>query len=117
MPAARSASTRIVRSCEVRKKARRRETSTTAQYNSTGKTVAIRHIHVANPTAGDITFTMSIGADASGTRLFDAYTIPQKSVFSYPCNFVLVSGDGANAICANAGSSGLVLTISGVEVT
>lgn len=93
------------------------ETSTTAQYNSTGKTVAVRFIHVSNPTTGDIPLTMSIGADAAGTRLFDAYVIPAKTVLSYPSNFVLESGDGANALVANGGSAGLVITISGVEVT
>lgn len=93
------------------------ETSTTAQYDSSGKTVSVRFIHVSNPTAGDITLTMSIGADAAGTRLFDGYTVPAKSVLSYPSSFILESGDGANALVANAGSAGLVLTVSGVEVT
>lgn len=93
------------------------ESSTTAQYDSTGKTVAVRFIHVSNPTTSDSTLTMSIGADAGGTRLFDAYVIPAKSVFAYPCNFVLVTGDGASAITAHAPSGTLVLTVSGVEVT
>lgn len=94
------------------------ESSTTAQYDSTGKTVAIRNIHLSNPTASDVTFTMSIGADAAGTRIFDAYTIPARSVLNISVNIVLVTGDGANAICAHAGTAtALVMTISGVEVT
>ena len=93
------------------------ETSTTAQYNSTGKTVSILEIHLSNPTSSDINFTMSIGADAAGTRLFDAHSIPARSVIKLPCYTVLVTGDGANAICAHASASGLVATLSGVEVT
>lgn len=94
------------------------ENSDTAQYNSTGKTVAIRHIHISNSTANEVTFTMSIGADAAGTRLFDGYPIPARSVYTYPCNIVLVSGDGVSAIRASAGTAAsLTLTISGVEVT
>lgn len=93
------------------------ETSTTAQYNSTGKTVSVLSIHLSNPTASDINFTMSIGADAAGTRLYDAFPIPARSVLDLPCFAVLVTGDGANAICAHASASGLVATISGVEVT
>lgn len=34
----------------------------------------IRHIHIVNPGAA-ITFTASIGADAAGTRIFDALPI------------------------------------------
>lgn len=93
------------------------ETSTTAQYNSTGKTVTVLEIHLSNPTAGAINFTMSIGADAAGTRCYDAYPIPGGQVITLPVFKVLVSGDGANAICAHASASGLVCTISGVEVT
>lgn len=36
----------------------------------------IRQIHVQNPSASPVTFTISIGADAAGTRLYDAYSIP-----------------------------------------
>lgn len=40
----------------------------------------IRHIHVYNPSASPVTFTMSIGADAAGTRLYDAFSIPAAGV-------------------------------------
>lgn len=36
----------------------------------------IRHIHVQNPSASAVTLTLSIGADAAGTRLIAAYSIP-----------------------------------------
>lgn len=36
----------------------------------------IRQIHVSNPSASAVTLTLSIGADATGTRLFSAFSIP-----------------------------------------
>jgi hypothetical protein len=39
------------------------------------KTV-IRYIHVQNPSASPVTLTLSVGADAVGTRFYAAYSIP-----------------------------------------
>src|SRR6266436_1021075 len=39
------------------------------------KTV-VRHIHVQNPSGSAATFTLSIGSDAAGTRVIDAFSIP-----------------------------------------
>jgi hypothetical protein len=36
----------------------------------------IRHIHVSNPSGSPVTLTLSIGADAAGTRLMSTYSIP-----------------------------------------
>lgn len=36
----------------------------------------IRQLHVQNPSGSAVTLTISIGADAAGTRLYDAYSIP-----------------------------------------
>lgn len=36
----------------------------------------VRHIHIQNPSGSPVTFTLSVGADAAATRLFDAYSIP-----------------------------------------
>lgn len=36
----------------------------------------IRQLHVQNPSGSAVTLTVSIGADAAGTRLYDAYSIP-----------------------------------------
>lgn len=38
----------------------------------------IKHIHVDNPSASPVNFTLSIGADAAGTRLWDAFPIPAQ---------------------------------------
>lgn len=81
----------------------------------------IRHIHVQNPSASVVTFTMSIGADAAGLRLYDAYSIPAAGVgvsdnvrdfFGY---WVV---DAAEIVQAFAGTTNiLVLTIFGDELT
>lgn len=54
-------------------------TGPTTVYTVPASTVAvIRHIHVQNPSASPVNFTLSIGADAAGTRLFDAFPIPAQ---------------------------------------
>ncbi len=79
---------------------------------SVTKTI-VRHIHIQNPTAGSVTFTMSIGADAAGTRLFDAYSIGSVSVIDHFCYYVL---EATEIIQAFSGTNNvLVLTIDGEE--
>lgn len=91
--------------------------STTAtEYTVPGGTTAvIRHIHLSNPTASPVTVTMSIGADAAGTRFFSGYVIPAGSVFGYPCNIVMATTEilAMNADTATA----LVALVDGIEVT
>jgi hypothetical protein len=84
------------------------------------KTV-VRHIHVQNPSGAAVTFTLSIGADAAATRLFDAYSIPAAaagvvgSVFDHFCYYVLETGEILQAF---AGTNNiLTLTIDGDEIT
>jgi hypothetical protein len=73
----------------------------------------IRHIHIQNPSAAAVTFTASIGADAAGTRIFDAYSIGANSVLDHFCYYVL---DAAEIFQAFAGTNNiLVLTIDGDE--
>ena len=56
---------------------------TSVLTGTSGTTYVIRTIHV-DTSAASKTFTMSIGADAAGTRLFDAYplTVSQPAVFN-----------------------------------
>jgi hypothetical protein len=73
----------------------------------------VRHIHVQNPSASAVTFTMSIGADAAGVRIFDAYSISANQVLDHFCYYVL---EAAEVIQALAGTNNiLVLTIDGDE--
>ena len=71
----------------------------------------IRHIHVQNPSASAVTFTASIGADAAGTRIFDAFSIGAGQVFDHWCYYIL---EEAEIFQAFAGTNNiLVLTIDG----
>lgn len=73
----------------------------------------VRHVHVQNPSASAVTFTMSIGADAAGTRIFDAFSIAANQVLDHFCMYVL---EAAEVIQALAGTNNiLVLTIDGEE--
>lgn len=73
----------------------------------------IRHIHVQNPSGSSVTFTMSIGADAAGLRLFDVFTIGANSVLDHFCYYVI---EETEIIQAFAGTNNiLVLTMDGDE--
>ena len=73
----------------------------------------IRHIHIQNPSASAVTFTASIGADAAGTRIFDAYSIAANSVLDHFCYYVM---DVAEIFQAFSGTNNiLTLTIDGDE--
>lgn len=81
----------------------------------------IRQIHVQNPSASPVTFTISIGADAAGTRLYDALSIPAAaagvtgSVVDFFGYWVV---DAAEIVQAFAGTNAiLVLTAFGDELT
>lgn len=81
----------------------------------------VRHIHVQNPSGSPVTFTLSIGADAAGTRLIDAFSIPAAgagvtaSVIDWYCYYVI---EAAEIIQAFAGTNNiLTLTIDGDELT
>lgn len=77
------------------------------------RVAVIRHIHLSNPTASPVTFTMSIGADAAGTRIFDAFQIAAGSVFDHFGVYTLVA---AEIIQALAGTTNVMtLTIDGEE--
>lgn len=78
-------------------------------------TTVIRMIHLSNPTAGSLDVTISIGADAAATRIFDGYPLPPDSVFGYPCNFVMTAAEILQAFCSSATS--VVIVVSGIETT
>jgi hypothetical protein len=89
-------------------------TATKYTVPATTKTI-VRHIHVQNPSASAVTFTLSIGADAAAVRLFDAYSIAAGALLDHFCYYVL---EAAEIIAANAGTNNiLTLTIGGDEYT
>jgi len=74
----------------------------------------IRHVHIQNPSAAIVTFTMSIGADAAAVRLFDAYSIAAGAVLDHFCYYIV---DAAEIVQALAGTNNiLTLTIDGDEI-
>lgn len=88
-------------------------TSATTKYTvTTSRRGIVRHIHLSNPSASAIDFTMSIGADATGTRVFDGFPIGADSVYDHYPYYVLEAGE---IIQAFGSSAALVLTIDGDE--
>jgi len=77
------------------------------------KTV-IRHVHVSNPSGAPVTFTMSIGADAPGARVFDALSIAAGSVLDHFCYYIV---DVAEVVQALAGTTLTInFTMDGDEI-
>lgn len=73
----------------------------------------IRHIHISNPSAASVDFTMSIGADAAGTRIFDGFPIPADSVYD---SYDVFDCEAAEVIQAFAGTNNIItLVIDGDE--
>jgi hypothetical protein len=79
----------------------------------------IRYIHVSNPSASPVTLTVSIGADAAGTRIYSAYSIPaagagvSDSVRQFFVNLVV---DAAEIVTLSAGTNNVLnVTIVGEE--
>lgn len=71
----------------------------------------VRHIHIQNPSGSPVTFTASIGADAAGTRIFDAFSIAANAVFDHFCYYIL---EETEILQAGAGTNNiLTLTIDG----
>lgn len=82
------------------------------KFTAPAKAISIlKHIHVQNPSGAPVNFTMSIGADAAGTRIFDALPIAAGGYLSPMVHFVLQAGE---IIQAWAGTTNiLTLTLDG----
>ena len=92
-------------------------TGGTSVYTQPASTTSVlRTIHLNTASAGR-TATVSLGADASGTRLLDAYALSANAPAILNGWWVINSGaGGAHAIDANASATTSVnLVISGYE--
>jgi hypothetical protein len=78
-----------------------------------GRVAVIRNIHVVNPTAGDLAFTVSIGADAAATRIFSAQASLAEDCYDSFAPFVLTAGEVLQAWASAAAS--LTITVDGEE--
>ena len=74
----------------------------------------VRHIHVSNTSAGAVNFTASIGADAAGTRIFDAFPIPASTQLDHWCYYVLAETEILQAL--GSVNNQLTLTIDGDRI-
>lgn len=76
----------------------------------------IRHIHVANVTAGAVTFTLYVGAtggSSGGTELFKGYSVAANSAFDWYGALRMASTDFLSGL-ASAGTS-LTITVEGEQ--
>lgn len=76
--------------------------------------VIVRHVHVENTSAGAVNFTASIGTDAAGTRIFDAYPVAASTVLDHFCYYVLAATEIFQAF--GSVTNQLTLTIDGDRV-
>lgn len=80
----------------------------------------VRHIHVQNNSGSAATLTLTIGADAAGTRLYDAYSIPAAgagvvgSAIDLWCYYPLVAAEIMRVVSGT--TNVLNITISGDEI-
>ena len=75
----------------------------------------LREVLVCNETGSDATFTMSIGADGAGKRLFKAVPIKANRTVLWSCQTIIAAGEKIQAYSGTA--SALTLSVSGVEST
>jgi hypothetical protein len=78
-----------------------------------GRFAVIRNLHLVNETGGDLTFTIAIGADAAGTRIFNAQRVPAEDVYDSFAPFVMNAGEVLEAYASVAAS--VNLTVDGEE--
>ncbi len=90
-------------------------TTATTRYTTPAATTAhVTCIQVTNTTGAPIAFTLSIGVDAAGTRLFGAVLVGANDVLSWTGLHVLAATE---ILQAYAAATGLTLTVSGIEST
>lgn len=78
-------------------------------------TAIVRHIRLANNSTDPVTATVSIGADAAGTRLYSGFEVPAKGIHDWSGFLVLTAAETLRGYAGTA--SQLAVTVSGVEVT
>lgn len=80
----------------------------------------IRHIRISNPSASPVTLTISVGADAAGTRIYGAYSIPAAAAGvtdSVRDIFLYLVVDAAEIVTLSAGTNNiLIIVINGDEI-
>lgn len=80
-----------------------------------GTLTVLRHIHVSNPSGAPATFTLSIGADAVGTRVYDSWSVAAGSELDRWCYYVLAAAEIVQALSGT--NNVMTLTLDGDEIT
>lgn len=75
----------------------------------------VQHIHVSNPTGAAVGFTMSLGADAAATRIYDNFQIAAGGVLDVFTKYVMTAAQTLQALAST--TNVLTLTVDGVELT
>lgn len=94
-------------------------TNTAVNIVSAGAAGAVvRNIHFCNTTAAAVTVNMSIGNGTATTysansALYAGFSVPANGVHVANVNIVLAASE---RLCAYAGGTGVVATISGVDL-
>jgi hypothetical protein len=76
----------------------------------------IRHIHIANTTAGALTFTLYVGGtggSAAGTELVKGKSVAANDVYDYYCAMRMASTDFLSGLGSAATS--LTITVEGEQ--
>ena len=83
-------------------------------YTTPAATITtIRCIHIVNTSASAVGFTMSLGADAAGTRIYNSYTIAGADVFDWTGSIVMNAAEILQMYAGTAAT--LTAIVSGVE--
>lgn len=84
------------------------------RYTCPGSTIAVmKRMRVSNPTGAPVNFTLSIGNDAAGTRLYDGVVVPAGGALDIYGPFTLAAGNIVQAYGST--NNALVLEIDGTE--
>ena len=83
---------------------------------SSGEAVVLKHMHVSNPGGGSAaTLFVSIGSDAAGTRIHDAYSVAAGGYLDLWCMYPMVAGEILQAYSGT--NNVLTFTASGDLIT
>ena len=85
--------------------------SAATKYTAPAGGAVVRQIHVNNPSGSAVDFTLSIGTDATGTRIFDGLSIAADSTYDHYCYWPLTNGEIIQAFGGT--NNAMTLTISG----
>lgn len=80
-----------------------------------GTKTILRHIHIFNPSGATVKVTLTIGADAAGTRIYDAVSILAGAELDRWCYYVL---EAAEIVQSSSDTNNTaVLILDGDELT